>query len=74
MIDSVFNHPNLPPFVALRLIRSMVTSNPCPAYVARVSSVFINNGGGVRGDLARGASRHPARPRGADPDGPSTAA
>jgi hypothetical protein len=42
----------VPPFIATRLIRSLVTSNPSPAYVARVSSVFINNGAGVRGDLA----------------------
>ena len=42
----------MPPFIATRLIRSMVTSNPSPAYVARVSAAFINNGGGVRGDLA----------------------
>ena len=35
-----------------RLIRSLVTSNPSPAYVTRVSNAFINNGAGVRGDLA----------------------
>jgi hypothetical protein len=28
-----------------------VTSNPTPAYVARISAVFNNNGSGVRGDL-----------------------
>jgi uncharacterized protein (DUF1800 family) len=28
-----------------------VTSNPTPAYVARVAAVFNNNGRGVRGDL-----------------------
>ncbi len=51
VIDSVFNHANLPPFVVTRLIRSMVTSNPSPAYINRVVNVFINNGAGVRGDL-----------------------
>ena len=51
VVDSVFNHPNLPPFVATRLIRSMVTSNPSPQFVERVANVFINNGAGVRGDL-----------------------
>ena len=50
-LDCVFQHPNVPPFVALRLIRSMVTSNPSPAYVARVAAAFTNNGSGVRGDL-----------------------
>lgn len=51
VVDSVFHHPNLPPFVVTRLIRSMVTSNPSPQYINRVVNVFINNGAGVRGDL-----------------------
>lgn len=50
-IDCLFNHPNTPPFVATRLIRSLVKSNPSPAYIGRISAVFINNGQGVRGDL-----------------------
>jgi hypothetical protein len=51
VIDCVFRHPNVPPFVATRLIRSLVTSNPSAAYVSRVAAVFENNGAGVRGDL-----------------------
>jgi Protein of unknown function (DUF1800) len=51
VVDNVFNHPNVGPFVSTRLIRSLVTSNPSPAYVGRVSAVFANNGVGVRGDL-----------------------
>jgi uncharacterized protein (DUF1800 family) len=51
VIDNVFNHPNVPPFVATRLIRSLVTSNPSPGYIRRVADVFVNNGAGVRGDL-----------------------
>lgn len=51
VVDNVFYHPNVGPFVATRLIRSLVTSNPSPAYVARVASVFENNGGGIRGDM-----------------------
>lgn len=51
VIDNVFQHPNVPPFVATRLIRSLVTSNPSPAYIERVANVFIDNGQGVRGDL-----------------------
>jgi uncharacterized protein (DUF1800 family) len=50
-IDCVFNHPNTPPFISVRLIRSLVKSNPSPAFVARISNVFINNGANVRGDL-----------------------
>jgi len=52
VIDNVFNHPNVPPFVATRLIRSLVTSNPSTAYIQRVAQVFADNGYGVRGDLA----------------------
>ncbi|MFT3816923.1 MAG: DUF1800 family protein [Rubrivivax sp.] len=50
-LDCVFKHPNVAPFVSLRLIRQLVKSNPSPAYVARVSAVFNDNGSGVRGDL-----------------------
>jgi uncharacterized protein (DUF1800 family) len=50
-LDCVFAHPNVPPFMATRLIRSLVKSNPSPAYVQRVAAVFANNGSGVRGDL-----------------------
>lgn len=51
VLDCVFMHPNVPPFISLRLIRNLVTSNPSPAYVQRVAGVFKNNGSGVRGDL-----------------------
>lgn len=50
-IDNIFHHPNVGPFVAHQLIQRLVTSNPTPAYVQRVASVFDNNGQGVRGDL-----------------------
>ena len=50
-LDCVFKHPNVGPFVSLRLIRQLVKSNPSPAYVARVATVFNNNGSGIRGDL-----------------------
>ena len=33
------------------MIQRLVTSNPSPAYVARVAAIFNNNGAGVRGDL-----------------------
>jgi uncharacterized protein (DUF1800 family) len=51
-LDAIFNHPNVGPFIGKQLIQHLVTSNPSPAYVARVSAVFANNGHGVRGDLA----------------------
>lgn len=52
-IDHVFNHPSCPPFIAKSLIKFFVTSNPTPQYVKRVAEVFVNNGNGVRGDLAK---------------------
>ena len=51
-LNAIFNHSNLPPFVSVRLIQQLVKSNPTPAYVARISAVFENNGKGVRGDLS----------------------
>jgi uncharacterized protein (DUF1800 family) len=50
-MDNVFNHPNVGPFVANELIQHLVTSNPSPAYIQRVASVFNNNGSSVRGDM-----------------------
>jgi uncharacterized protein (DUF1800 family) len=51
-LDNIFNHPNVGPFISQRLIQHLVTSNPSPAYVARVAAIFANNGQGVRGDLS----------------------
>jgi uncharacterized protein (DUF1800 family) len=50
-LDNIFNHPNVGPFVAIRLIQRLVTSNPSPGYIRRVAEIFNNNGSGVRGDL-----------------------
>ena len=50
-LDTIFNHPNVGPFICRQLIQRLVTGNPSPGYVYRVSSVFNDNGQGVRGDL-----------------------
>lgn len=50
-MDMLLNHPNTGPFISKHLIQRLVTSNPSPAYVARVSALFADNGRGVRGDL-----------------------
>ncbi|HEX4479621.1 MAG TPA: DUF1800 family protein, partial [Rudaea sp.] len=50
-LDNIFNHPNIGPFIAKQLIQRLVTSNPSPAYVRRVATVFNNDGTGVRGNL-----------------------
>jgi len=51
VVDNIFNHPNVGPFIGELLIQRLVTSNPSGAYVSRVASAFNNNGSGVRGDM-----------------------
>lgn len=58
VIDNVFYHPNVGPFISRQLIQRLVTSNPTPGYIERVAEVFngtrtpsgqaANN---VRGDM-----------------------
>jgi len=50
-LDNIFRHPNVAPFISKLLIQRLVSSNPSPAYVGRVATVFNNNGSGVKGDL-----------------------
>lgn len=50
-LDGLFNHPNTGPFIVRQLIQRLVTSNPSPGYIYRVSQAFANNGAGVRGDM-----------------------
>lgn len=50
-LDTLFNHPNVGPFIGRQLIQRLVTSNPSPAYIGRVAAAFANNGQGVRGDM-----------------------
>ncbi|MFN3808098.1 DUF1800 family protein [Asticcacaulis sp.] len=51
-LDTLFNHPNVGPFISKQLIQRLVTSNPSRDYVKRVAGVFNNNGSGVRGDMS----------------------
>lgn len=51
-LDTLFNHPNVGPFIGRQLIQRLVTSNPSPAYVERVARVFNDNGRGVRGEMS----------------------
>src|SRR5947208_8142622 len=59
-LDTIASHPNVGPFISRQLIQRMVTSNPTPAYVARVAQAFDagrftsgqwRTGTGQRGDL-----------------------
>jgi uncharacterized protein (DUF1800 family) len=51
IVALLMGHQNIAPFVSLRLIQHLVTSDPTPAYLARVAAVFRNNGQGVAGDM-----------------------
>jgi hypothetical protein len=42
-LDNIYNHPNVGPFVSKILIQHLVTSDPTPAYVGRIASVFNAN-------------------------------
>ncbi|KZW98627.1 hypothetical protein JL49_22065 [Pseudoalteromonas luteoviolacea] len=51
-LDNLFMHPNVAPFISKQLIQRLVKSNPTPAYIERVATIFNDNGQGERGDLA----------------------
>lgn len=42
-LDNLYNHPNVAPFVSKYLIQQLVTGDPSPAYVGRISAVFNAN-------------------------------
>ena len=50
-LDTIFQHSNVGVLVSRHLIQRLVTSNPSPEYIERMTSVFNNNGSGTRGDL-----------------------
>ena len=50
-LNSIFNHPNVGPFICRQLIQRLVTSNPSRDYVYRVAQVFNDDGTGTRGNL-----------------------
>ena len=64
-LDYLSTHPNTAPFISRLLIQRLVTSNPTPAYVARVSSVFTSSGGDLeevlRTILLDSEARDPSR-------------
>lgn len=60
-LDTIFNHPNVAPFVSRQLIQRFTQSNPSPAYIENVATAFETGrftadngrqfGSGQRGDL-----------------------
>ncbi|MBK8096909.1 MAG: DUF1800 domain-containing protein [Planctomycetes bacterium] len=51
VLDLLAAHPNVGPFLGKQLIQRFVTSNPSPAYVRRVATVWNNDGHDHRGNL-----------------------
>jgi len=52
VLDFLFLHPNVGPFIGKQLIQHLVMSNPSPQYVNRVANVFNDDGTGTRGNMA----------------------
>ncbi len=52
-LDNVANHPNVGPFISRLLIQRFVTSNPSPAYISRVASVFNSVPRGNLGNVVK---------------------
>ena len=50
-LDSIYNNPNVGPFICRQLIQRLVTSNPSREYLYRVVQKFNDDGTGVRGNL-----------------------
>ena len=51
LLDALMAQPSMAPFISQQLIEHLVTSNPSPAYVARIAAVFQNDGTSVAGNL-----------------------
>ncbi|MFN0129591.1 MAG: DUF1800 family protein [Verrucomicrobiales bacterium] len=49
--DQLFHHQNIAPFISRQLIQRLVTANPSPGYIYRVTRAFEDDGTGVRGNL-----------------------
>ncbi len=51
VLDILMNHPNTAPFIATRLIRSLVLSNPSGGYIQRVAQVFSDTSGDLQATI-----------------------
>ncbi|HTB10695.1 MAG TPA: DUF1800 domain-containing protein [Bryobacteraceae bacterium] len=51
VIAALMAQPTMAPFISQQLIQHLVTSNPSPGYITRISTVFSNDGTGVSGNL-----------------------
>ena len=72
LLGILVGHPNAGPFVSQRLIQHLVTSEPSPQYVARVSKVFRETSGNL-GQVVKAILLDPEARAGDDPAGGSSA-
>jgi uncharacterized protein (DUF1800 family) len=47
LVEILVTHPNTAPFVSLRMIQGLTTSDPSPAYLERVATVFRDTKGNM---------------------------
>lgn len=47
-LDRLAAHPNTAPFISRQLIQRLVTSNPSPEYIGRVTAVFRRSNGNLK--------------------------
>lgn len=66
-LATLVNHPNAAPFISTRLIQNLVESEPSPAYVARISEVFVQTQGDL-GQVVRAILLDPEAREGDDPN------
>ena len=48
VLDAMMQQPTMAPFVSKQLIQHLVTSNPSPAYVQRISQIFTDTKGDMK--------------------------
>ncbi len=67
LLAIIMAHPNTAPFVSIRLIQGLTTSDPSPAYVARVAAAF-NRSSGHLGEVVKAVLTDPEARAGDDPN------
>lgn len=66
VLAAIAAHPNVAPFISLRLIQHLVSSAPTPEFLGRVSQVFTDTQGDL-GRVVRAILLDPEARRGDDP-------
>lgn len=74
LLDALMAQPTMAPFISQQLIEHLVTSNPSPAYISRVASVFLHDPNGATGNLQAVISAILTDPEARAGDDPSSSA